>query len=194
MGVVKKYGNRRLYDTTESRYITLDELAERVRGGDAMTVIDAKTGKDLTQQTFAHIILESRGAAKLLPVPLLEQLVRMGDDSLAEFFGMYVAGALEMYLAARRGAQAVMPFNPMAAFSQNPFARMFGGWPMGAPVAAPVAPSPAPTAPPAAPARSTTADEVAALRRELDAIKEAMRRPSDEPPDEEPPDDELAPG
>ena len=194
MGVVKKYGNRRLYDTTESRYITLEELAERVRGGDTMTVVDAKSGRDLTQQTLAHIILESRGASKLLPVPLLEQLIRMGDDSLAEFFGMYVSGALEIYVQAKRGAQAMMPYNPFAqalanfgggAFGGgNPFARMFGGWPMGGPPQAPVeAPRPAAPAGP-------TADDVAALRRELDALREAIK-PSPDPDDLEDEDDDA---
>lgn len=89
--LVKKYGNRRLYDTEASRYITLEELSARIREGDDVDVIDAKTGQDLTQVTLAQIILESRGGAKLLPVPLLKQLVRMGDDALAEFFGRYVA-------------------------------------------------------------------------------------------------------
>ncbi|GAB5541092.1 MAG: polyhydroxyalkanoate synthesis regulator DNA-binding domain-containing protein [Sandaracinaceae bacterium] len=179
--VVKKYGNRRLYDTTESRYITLEELAERIRGGDEVQVVDAKSGKDLTQQTLAHIILESRGAAKLLPVPLLQQLIRMGDDALAEFFGMYVSSALELYLHARSGAQAMMPYNPFAQIpvaATNAFARMFGGW------GAPQQPAPQPMAPPprrpqaAPPPEDDTADQVAALRRELQEIKDALRPPT----------------
>ena len=174
MMVIKKYGNRRLYDTTESRYITLEELAGRVRAGDAVRVVDAKTNKDLTQQTLAHIILESRGAAKLLPVPLLEQLIRMGDDSLSEFFGMYLSGALEMYLSARRGAQAMMPYNPFAQIpfaAGNAFARLLGGW---GPAPRPEPPPPEP-APPPRPAKDDTADQVAALRRELEEIKRALR-------------------
>ena len=119
--VVKKYGNRRLYDTDESRYITLDELAARIRGGKRVQVVDAKSNLDLTQQTLAHIILESRGASKLLPVPLLEQLIRMGDGALAESFGMYISTALEMYIHAKTNAQAMLPYG-------NPF--------MGMPMAA----------------------------------------------------------
>ncbi|MFY0542233.1 polyhydroxyalkanoate synthesis regulator DNA-binding domain-containing protein [Nannocystis pusilla] len=95
---VKKYGNRRLYDTEGSRYVTLEEIAERVRMGEDLKVVDAKSGQDLTQVTLAQIILESRGAARLLPVSLLKQLVRMRDDALAEFFGRYIAWALEVYL------------------------------------------------------------------------------------------------
>ncbi len=185
MIVIKKYGNRRLYDTAESRYITLEELADRIRAGEHVTVVDAKTDHDLTQQTLAHIILESRGAAKLLPVPMLEQLIRMGDDALAEFFGMYVSSALELYLHARSGAQAMMPYNPFAQMPfGNPLARMFGGWAPPAPqrAAAPVSPPPPPPEPKKK-KRATkkkdedeTASAVAALRKELEELKAALKR------------------
>jgi len=186
--VVKKYGNRRLYDTDESRYITLDELAARIRDGARVQVVDAKSNKDLTQQTLAHIILESRGASKLLPVPLLEQLIRMGDGALAEFFGMYVSGALEMYMHAKANAQAMMPYGnpfmrmPMAA--TGAFARMMGGWgPQPVPVQP--APPPQPEAPP-----DDTANQVAELRRELQELKDALGGKANAPPevDPEPPD------
>ncbi|TMA14751.1 MAG: polyhydroxyalkanoate synthesis repressor PhaR, partial [Deltaproteobacteria bacterium] len=87
MTLIKKYGNRRLYDTGHSRYITLEELADIIRGGEDVRVVDAKSGEDLTTGTLAQIIIEGRGAARLLPVPLLVQLIRMGDDALAEFLG-----------------------------------------------------------------------------------------------------------
>ncbi len=129
--VVKKYGNRRLYDTEASRYITLEELATKIREGTDVQVVDAKTGRDLTQGTLAHIILESRGASKLLPVPLLVQLIRMGDDLLSEFFTLYMSSALELYLATRRGAKMVIPLGPLSGLAtnlaQNPFVRMFRG-------------------------------------------------------------------
>src|SRR5205823_1041175 len=81
----KKYANRRLYDTAASKYITLEDLAERIRrGSDVVSVQDAHTGTDITQATLTQIILESRGGAKLLPVPLLMRLIRMEDESLAE--------------------------------------------------------------------------------------------------------------
>ncbi len=112
---IKKYGNRRLYDTQDSRYITLEELAEKVRAGTDVRVVDVKTGADLTQPTLTQIIIESRGAAKLLPVNLLTQLIRLGDDALAEFLGRYVSGALEIYQQVRRGAQSVAPYNPLAS-------------------------------------------------------------------------------
>ena len=109
--IVKKYSNRRLYDTDESRYITLEELTEKVRRGTDVEVIDAKTGADLTQATLTQIMLETK-AAKLLPTPLLARLIRMQDDALAEFFGKYLSAALEVYLSAKQGAQAVAPYFP----------------------------------------------------------------------------------
>ncbi len=188
--VVKKYGNRRLYDTDESRYITLDELAARIRGGKRVQVVDAKSNQDLTQQTLAHIILESRGASKLLPVPLLEQLIRMGDGALAEFFGMYISTALEMYLHAKANAQAMMPYGnpflgmPMAATSA--FSRMMNPW------ASPPVPAQPPPAPPEPPPPNETANAVAELRRELAELDAALRAapPPDDEDDEEPLDDD----
>ncbi len=147
MNLIKKYGNRRLYDTAASRYITLEELAGQIRDGGDVRVVDAKTNEDLTQSTLAQIILESRGASKLLPVPLLVQLIRLGNDALADFFGRYVTAALEMYLQSR-------PLNPFAQMGMGfGFPRM------------PWSTEPAPPPP---------ADDVATLRRELDELKKAM--------------------
>lgn len=150
---MKKYGNRRLYDTARSRYITLEDLAEIIRGGEDVRVVDAKNGDELTAATLAQIIIEGRGAGRLLPVPLLVQLIRMGDDALAEFLGQYVSWALELYLQARQGVSAISPFNP--------FLRMFG---LGS--AAPRVEPPPPAAPPS---------EVAELRKELEDLKAALR-------------------
>jgi polyhydroxyalkanoate synthesis repressor PhaR len=165
--LVKKYGNRRLYDTARSRYLTLEELAESIRKGEDVRVVDAKTGEDLTTATLAQIIVEGRGAARLLPRPLLVQLIRMGDDALAEFLGQYVSWALEVYLQAR---QAIGPFNPLAAYLPGAgLTRMFGSAP----------PPPPPRAEPAAqqPTSSAPAEsEMAALRRELDELKKSLKK------------------
>jgi len=164
--LVKKYGNRRLYDTARSRYVTLEQIGESVRGCSDVRVVDAKTGEDLTAATLAQIIIEGRGAARLLPVPLLIQLIRMGDDALAEFLGQYVTWALEVYLQAKQGAQAMSPFNPFLA---SPFAgglsRMFG---MGTPARAESSSS----QPTAAPAPA----ELAELRRELEELKKSLKK------------------
>lgn len=171
--LVKKYANRRLYDTNASRYVTLEELAETIRGGADVQVVDAQTNEDLTQATLAQIILESRRAGRLLPVPLLTQLIRMSDDSLAEFLGRYISWALELYMSARQGAQSLAPFNPlaMAPFAAtNAFARMLGGVAGWRDQPAPP-PQAVPTPPPAAPV-----DEVAEIRRELAALKKQMKK------------------
>jgi polyhydroxyalkanoate synthesis repressor PhaR len=140
--LIKKYGNRRLYDTGESRYITLEELSRKIQQGGEVRVIDAKTGEDLTQGTLTQIIIEGRGAARMLPVPLLVQLIRLGDDALAEFFGRHVSDALSMYLEIKRGASAVARYNPFAAMpfaASDALARMWmssglaGGRPTQAP-------------------------------------------------------------
>ena len=151
--LVKKYGNRRLYDTEESRYVRLDEIAERIRGGADVQVVDAKPGADLTAPTLAQIIFEDRNAARLLPVPLLVQLIRMGDEPLADFLGRYVSWALEMYLQAWSGLGSL--YNPFAAL--RPF--------------------PAPPTPerPRAP-EGGTHDEVAELRRELADLRRTLKR------------------
>ena len=177
--LVKKYSNRRLYDTEQSRYITQEELAEKIRLGAEPRVIDAATGDDLTQSTLAQIILESRGASRLLPVPLLVQLIRMGDDSLAEFLGRYMSAALDLYLHAKEGAAAIAPYNPFANVpfaATNALARLLLGGRGNAfgrrdpaPVSAPVPPSPSPPPP------HETRDEMKDLRRELDEIKRALR-------------------
>ena len=126
MIVIKKYGNRRLYDSSTSAYVTLEELAAKLRAGAEVKVIDAKSGRDLTQQTLAQIILEGRGAARLLPTPLLIRLIRLGDDALAEFFGTYVSWALGVYLQVRRGAAAVAGLNPLAnLLFQGPLTKLY---------------------------------------------------------------------
>jgi polyhydroxyalkanoate synthesis repressor PhaR len=155
---VKKYPNRRLYDTEGSRYITMEELAERVREGRDVRVLDAKTDEDLTQPTLVQLLTEG-GRAHLLPVPLLMQLVRMSDDALAEFYTRYMTWALELYFAMKQRAGTSL--NPLA---QMPFdlggalARLFVSQP------------PPPSPPPPPPSQENGAD-IAALRRELAALK-----------------------
>ena len=156
--LVKKYGNRRLYDTSSSRYITLDELTERIRQGDEVRVVDAKSNEDLTQATLTQVIIETRGAGHLLPVPLLHQLIRLKDDALAEFFGRYVSWALEVYVQAKQGMQMFTPFNPFASVS--PF---LGGLTGSRPP------------PPPAPAQAPSED-VEGLRRELEDLKRSLRK------------------
>ena len=161
--IVKKYGNRRLYDTSDSRYITLEELAAKVRAGEDVRVVDAKSNEDLTAATLTQILVEGRGAARLLPAPLLVQLVRLGDDALAEFLGHYVRWALEIYLNAKQGSRPFAPYNPLTSApfgAADAFLRLFG-LPRGEGA------SPTPAAP---------VDEVAELRRELEELKRSVKK------------------
>jgi polyhydroxyalkanoate synthesis repressor PhaR len=166
--LVKKYGNRRLYDTGQSRYITLAELAELIRQGDGddVRVVSAKDGEDLTTATLAQIIVESRGAARLLPIPILLKLIRMGDKALADFLGPYLSWALEVYVQATKGMQAMVPWGPLLA-TRGSLARLLG-FP-----AARIGGSPPRGAPPVAVASS---EELAALRREVEELRDAVRK------------------
>ncbi|MBI5510895.1 MAG: hypothetical protein HY903_19210 [Deltaproteobacteria bacterium] len=171
--LIKKYGNRRLYDTRDSRYLTLAELAALIRDGAEVRVVDAKTGTDLTQPTLVQIILDSRGAAQLLPVDLLLQLVRMEDNALSEFFGRYMAYALDLYQQAKQGMQSFAPLNPFAA---NPLAqaatnvaRLWGS------AAAFGRPSDAAAPPPAVDAApQTPGTEIDAIRRQVEELRAAL--------------------
>ena len=78
--VIKRYSNRKLYDTQESRYVTLEELEEMIRAGKEIRVLDAATGEDLTSVTLAQIILENERAHRAtLPTTLLHQLIKYGE-------------------------------------------------------------------------------------------------------------------
>lgn len=178
--LIKKYGNRRLYDTSDSRYITLDELALKIQDGADVQVIDVNSGTDLTQVTLTQIIIEGRGAAHMLPVPLLTQLIRLGDDALAEFLGQYLSMTLDFYLRSKQSAAALSPFNPFASLpftAADAFARMWQSSPFArdrpqaAPPVWPTPSNPMPHAPPAGP----TSAEVAALRSELEELKRAVQ-------------------
>jgi len=190
--LIKKYGNRRLYDTGDSRYVTQDELAAKIRGGADVRVVDAQTNEDLTQATLTQIVLETGHAAKFLPVQLLTQMIRLSDDSLAEFFSRYVTGALDVYLQAKRGVQSIAAYNPIAQLpmaATDALARMWMGNPYSYPTPQPsygytaresgypMPPPPPPAHEPEAETRGDEprSDDVAAMRRELDELKQAVR-------------------
>ncbi len=93
---IKKYANRRLYNTETSTYVTLDDLAEMVRQERDFVVYDAKTGDDLTHSVLTQIILEreSRGQT-LLPIGFLRQLIRFYGDSVGRLVPSYLAMSLD---------------------------------------------------------------------------------------------------
>ncbi len=84
--VIKKYANRRLYDTSASRYINLEDIAALIRKGADVQVVDAKTGQDLTRVTLTQVILEdTRDQPAGLPLELLRQLIVVSDTARQEF-------------------------------------------------------------------------------------------------------------
>ena len=98
--LLKKYANRRLYDTAQSKYVTLNEVAECIRKGQEVEVVDAKTKEDVTAFILTQILLEAaKNRNVLMPVPLLNLIIRYGDNALMEFFEKYLQQIVESYLA-----------------------------------------------------------------------------------------------
>ncbi|MGC1639472.1 MAG: polyhydroxyalkanoate synthesis repressor PhaR, partial [Pseudolabrys sp.] len=81
---IKKYANRRLYNTGTSTYVTLEDLASMVKNGEDFVVYDAKTGEDITRSVLAQIIFEqeNKEGQSLLPITFLRQLIRFYGDSM----------------------------------------------------------------------------------------------------------------
>lgn len=96
--IVKKYANRRLYNTKTSAYVTLDNLAGMVREGQDFVVVDAKSGDDLTRSVLAQIIFEqeSRGET-MLPVPFLRRLIGMYGDNMQSFVPSYLEASMDAF-------------------------------------------------------------------------------------------------
>ena len=96
--VIKKYGNRRLYDTASSRYVNLDDLAEHIRAGREVQVVDAKSGQDLTRVILTQIITEdAKDKPTGLPLELLRQLIIASDEVRQEFLMWYLKSAFDTY-------------------------------------------------------------------------------------------------
>lgn len=107
--VVRKYENRRLYDTSSSRYVNLPEIAQLVREGAEVQVVDAKSGEDITRVILTQIIHEdARNRKGELPLPFLRELIVTSDRAFRDFLSWYADAAL----SAQRGAKEV--FTPLA--------------------------------------------------------------------------------
>ena len=96
---IKKYANRRLYDTESSTYITLDRLAQMVRENREFQVVDAKTGEDITRQVLTQIIVdeEARGGETMLPINFLKQLIGLYGNSMQNFVPQYLEAAMDAF-------------------------------------------------------------------------------------------------
>jgi len=118
--VIKKYANRRLYNTETSTYVTLEDLAAMVRSDRDFVVYDAKTGDDLTHSVLTQIIVEQEGRAggqALLPIPFLRQLIRFYDDSIGKMVPTYLQFSLETLVKEQERFRAQFAH----LFGKNPF-------------------------------------------------------------------------
>ena len=121
--VIKKYPNRRLYDTSAGQYVNLDDLAALIRKGEELQVVDARTGEDLTRVVLTQIIVEdAKGRPTGLPLELLRQLIMASDRAGQEFIMWYLKSAFDTYQNVQEavqsrlsnvGAAALSPLNMM---------------------------------------------------------------------------------
>jgi len=110
--VLKKYSNRRLYDTRSSRYVTLEDVSTMIRSGEQVQIMEAASGEDVTAFILTQIVLEAaKRKNSLLPVSVLHLIVRYGDNALGEFFEKYFQKVIHNYLE-----------------TKNAFDRQFGQW------------------------------------------------------------------
>jgi polyhydroxyalkanoate synthesis repressor PhaR len=133
--VIKKYENRRLYDTAGSRYVNLEEVAQMVREGTDVQVVDAATGEDLTRLILTQIIMEdAKGRDSAFPLDMLRQMVMTSGATSQEALLKYMKTTLEMYQNAYRA------FTPSATPLDFMKSMMGSGWPPE-PASAPKTPS-----------------------------------------------------
>jgi polyhydroxyalkanoate synthesis repressor PhaR len=119
--VIKKYANRRLYNTATSTYVTLDDLAEMVKKGTDFVVYDAKSGEEITRSVLTQIIFEEEGKGQnLLPIKFLRQLIRFYGDSMQAF----VPGYLEMSLESLTREQDKLRSQLAEIWGADPFKAM----------------------------------------------------------------------
>ena len=164
---IKKYANRRLYDTESSTYITLDRLAEMVREGREFEVVDAKSGDDITRQVLTQIIVdeESRGAT-MLPVNFLKQIIGLYGNSMQGMVPQYLEAAMDAFQRNQTAMRDALGTNMLADIARKNM-EMFGG--AGRAFGAGSA------AKPTAPASDREA-ELDKLRAELAALRDKVDR------------------
>jgi len=182
VAIVKKYANRRLYNTATSSYVTLDELSRMVRDGEHFLVYDAESGEDITRSVLTQIILEEDGKGRnLLPIGFLRQLISYYDDSLQQVLPRYLDISMESFTRQQDQMRAYLqgtfgPFFPAERFDEmtrqnmallQNAARMFNPFAAAAAAAAgtkePAQPEPL--------AADPVRDEVSELKNQLAAMQ-----------------------
>ena len=126
--VIKKYANRRLYNTATSSYVTLDYLSQMVKDGDEFVVNDAKTGEDITRQVLTHIIVEEESkGTNLLPISFLRHLISFYGDSLQAVVPNYLEHSMSSFARNQEQMRTYLedafgglsPFGPMEEISKK---------------------------------------------------------------------------
>ncbi len=178
--VVKKYANRRLYNTESSSYITLDNLAELIRGGRDFVVYDAKTGEDITRGVLTQIIVEeeSKGRA-MLPTAFLRQLIGLYGDSMQGLVPRFLEQAMssfahqqeQMRVAMQQTMGSLFPFGMEEVGRQN-MAMMERAMGMFAPFYRQMQQADAA----ASAAEPATEADVAALKAEISSLRAQLAR------------------
>ncbi|UUR08409.1 polyhydroxyalkanoate synthesis repressor PhaR [Sphingomonas glaciei] len=163
---IKKYANRRLYDTESSTYVTLDRLAQMIREGRDFVVVDAKTGEDITHQALTQIIVEeeARGGATMLPAGFLRQVIALYGNSMQTMVPGYLDAAMQSFSKNQAAFKDAFGSNLFADMAK----RQMALFEQSAKVLTGATP---PRAAPAAATPSDDQDEVAALKAELDALR-----------------------
>lgn len=173
--IIKKYANRRLYDTESSTYITLERLAQMVRQKRDFKVLDAKSGEDITRSVLTQIIMEeeARGAT-MLPVNFLRQLIGMYGDQMQAVVPQYLEASLEQLQRNQSQIQEAMA----GAFAANPFAEL-ARRNMEMFTAAAAGRGKGPAAEAAKPAGDDTRAELAELKAQLAALQTKLDKLGD---------------
>jgi len=191
--VIKKYANRRLYNTATSAYVTLDHLATMVKEKTDFVVYDAKSGDDITRSVLTQIIVEeeSKGGQTMLPISFLRQLISFYGDSLQGVVPQYLEMSMTQFARnqeqMRRYMQNAFGFNPfqqfesmgkqnMAMFEKamrmfNPFGNVPGA---GTPLAQTNGAEPAKSETPAGPAAAGSDQAIDDLKRKLDELQSQL--------------------
>jgi polyhydroxyalkanoate synthesis repressor PhaR len=169
--VIKKYANRRLYNTQSSSYITLDHLSKMTREGVDFKVLDAKTGADITHQILTQIIMEeeSAGGEQMLPVSFLRQLIALYGNSMQSLVPHYLEASMDNFrtnqVKLRAAFEDSLGANPLAKLAQQNMA-MFK--------AAASAFMPGPVEPEAKSHDQEQDDEIAALRSQMAEMQKKL--------------------
>lgn len=170
MILIKKYSNRRLYDTSTSAYVNLQQIADRIREGHRIQVVDVKHGTDLTQQVLLQVLLEHQGGVELLPAGLLHRIIRStSDNPLQRLALQQLASGMKLL------DQQLSAFETQTGWASEPApkAPQTAPSPADAPVQEPdaTAPSPAASPTPAAPEADSELDD---LRSRLAALESRL--------------------